>query len=373
MSINGARAIFSIMIAYVTHYMVLIGSPFLGKGGDIFFDTTCLMMTGSDFFFVVSGFLVCLKYEERFVNHTIKFIDYIRPKIIKIYPLVIVMAVLVYILEIKGKIEFGEYPLHEYKGDERYTLFNLILNILGLQCGWISEMDDRAINGPSWFVSILMICYAIHFLIAKYGKKLRIILYICMICLGVFIIVRESELPLLYSNNGRGYYCYFMGVLIAEVMERLNFKNIKVINVLSNIAALMSIILFIISYKCVWDGPVNSSNIMILGFYPIFLFTIVYNNFFYKIFSNRILVWLGNMSLEIFLCNIPTLLVIKYFMLKLNINVDLLNIKAYIVIIIISIFVAYIMKEFFVKNMSIMLQKLFGGREVEKNNYREIS
>ena len=339
-SITGVRAISAMIIAYVTHYMILIGAPFKGWAGWLFFQVSCVYTTAPDLFFVLSGFLICMIYEEKFISRAITFVDFIVPKIIKIYPLMIVMAVVIYVLENKGLSLFGEYPLYSYKGEERYTMFNLILNILGLQCGWISETDDRAINGPSWFISILMVCYSLHYLVANYSKgPTRIPIYVLLVIVGSVIYIHPLNVPLMYTNNGRGYYGYFIGVLMAEIFERKKIDTIYLEKFAIPIG-IISTIVWSLSIYWAWDGPVDVTKWMILVFYPMFTYTIIYGRFFKWIWSRKIFVKLGKIAMEIFLCNVPTLVAIYYIKFYLSIDISLTNVPAWIVVILISLIVA---------------------------------
>lgn len=66
----------------------------------------------------------------------------------------------------------------------RNSLVAFVLNILGLQCGWVSNHDSLSVNGPTWFISIIMICYIIFFIILRSCKMRNEIENVCFFVLS---------------------------------------------------------------------------------------------------------------------------------------------------------------------------------------------
>lgn len=44
--------------------------------------------------------------------------------------------------------------------------------------------------------------------------------YIGMMVLGLLLMMHPLQLPLLYSTNGRGYFSFFAGIMLAQMMEK---------------------------------------------------------------------------------------------------------------------------------------------------------
>ncbi len=227
--ITGMRGIVAALTAYLLHYNLLFGtgpdmgaviSPVLGTIAKYWF-------YASYPFFWLSGFLMFYVYERRLAAGELTFKRYMLPKIKKLYPIMIVTALLVFGLEWAGKLAFGYFPLHADGGELRYSPLSLLMSLLGLQSGFMSDGDAMVVNGPSWFISILLVCYVIYYFVAAHVKKerARTAIYAGMLLLGVAILLHPLNVPFLYFCNGRGYFGFFFGVLTAKYTLKYTLTN----------------------------------------------------------------------------------------------------------------------------------------------------
>lgn len=325
--ITGLRGLTACAIAYVFHYLILfkvmpVDNPAVER---IIAAIAYMTLSASDVFFVMSGFLMAKKYSGRVIEH---FDDYIVPKIKKIFPLMISTAIFVFALENIGLKLFGDYPLHADGGDVRYSLTALILNLLGLQTGFIADGDTYAVNGPSWFVSVIFICQILFYVVERCIKKQKYqnCIFVVMFVIGLVCIIVPIEFPLMYSCVGRGYVGYFSGVLMWRVTSRIYdmkqdyyifFKEGSAI-----IAYLLAALFAYISLKNKNSGVTSETYIILLAFWICMTFIVVYGSISSRFFGFKPFVWLGERAMVIFLCNIPTDLLLvfidKYFELNKN-------------------------------------------------------
>ncbi len=320
--ITGMRGIVAVLTAYLLHYNLLFGT-----GADLGGILTPVLGTVAKYwfyasypFFWLSGFLMYYVYEDRLAAHELTFKQYMLPKIKKLFPIMIVTAVLVFLLEWAGKFAFGEFPLHADGGDLRYSPLSLLLSCLGLQSGFLSDGDAMAVNGPSWFTSILLICYVLYYLIATYVKRERVrnLIYMGMLVLGILLLLHPFEFPFLYFCSGRGYFGFFLGVRMAKITlpdkegESSRGAGLAV-SLVVLAAGILALYLELPVHTEVWVNGVI--------WVPV-LYLTIYGRVLCRFCSLKPVVWLGSMAMPIFLCDIPTKLVIRMADIGLGLSLD---------------------------------------------------
>lgn len=81
------------------------------------------------------------------------------------------------------------------------------------------------VNNPTWYISVLLLCYIVFYLLTYLGKRWQIphtYLFVFMVLLGCGAQTYGLNLPFLNGSSCRGYYAFFFGVLPAEWLEKLN-------------------------------------------------------------------------------------------------------------------------------------------------------
>ena len=222
--ITGLRGLSACAIAYIFHYTELFHTMperfpiqaavmgFLARYG------VCM----SEIFFMLSGLLLYWSYQKRLSEGELRLGSFILPKMKKIYPMMMASALVTWLLQKVGYAIYGVYILHPDGAGVRNSLKALLVSLLGLQTGWISDNDTLAVNGPSWFVSVFFVCYAIYYLLTRYvrGRLWQNLSYIAMMALGIFLMIHPLGLPLLYCTSGRGYFSFFAGIILAQIIEK---------------------------------------------------------------------------------------------------------------------------------------------------------
>lgn len=342
-SIQGLRGLLAFIFAYIFHYELLfqampVQMPVLRE---LFETLGRITFYASDIFFILSGYLTHQAYETRIENGRLSLRNYLVPKMKRIYPYVIGTVIANFLLERIGLRLLGYYPLHGDGGSVRYSLGALIANCAGIQSGWISEGDMLAVNGPSWFISILFLCYLLHYLQVRYIKnqKTRILMYGGMVVLGIFLLFQPVELPLLYKVCGRGYVGFYLGVLMHTGLERLG-ESVKKRLVIPIAAALV-----ISVYLCA-TGWVNYMIPEVCVIFPAAVYLTIYEPVSKAILSGRMMQSLGRYSLVMYLCNIPTMTLIELCNQQWDWKLDYNNTLVWIGVILFSLFVTYIVHWF---------------------------
>lgn len=97
-------------------------------------------------------------------------------------------------------------------------LFYFALNLFGIQYGILGL--EFSFNAPTWFISVLFICYMIFYLIVYQLRKNREVLsciYIIAAVLGLVSIGNGNSGALLNTQVGRGIASFFVGYFLGKI------------------------------------------------------------------------------------------------------------------------------------------------------------
>lgn len=274
---------------------------------------------GVELFFLISGFVMYYSYYGRIRESKINFKGFLFGRIKRLYPVMIVTVLASAAIQWLN-IAIFSVPAVLDCHDERNSFFSFILSLLGLNSGWFINHDMYSINGPAWFISIIIICYVVFFALISLTKNDKLkenIGLFALIVLGVYLYLNPQKLPLLYGSCGRGYLNFFLGIVIAKSFEKI--KNVKE-QAIAGIGAAFVLVLFMIMFKANNLGSLDLS--IVLGFnVPIFiLFTTI--PVFRWISDNKIVKFLGSISFSLYLWNLPVGggIALLNSVLKLNLN-----------------------------------------------------
>ena len=125
--------------------------------------------------------------------------------------------------------------------------------------------------------------------------------------------------------NGRGYVCFFVGVILAAVLDKYKIGKEFYI-----ICTLIAVIIPYLVYKQNWLVQNDIRYIMIFIYYPslVIVFT---SKAFSKLLNWTLICELGKISFNVYVWHAP-LFLIMFVVLKLtNININLCSVKAMII------------------------------------------
>lgn len=186
------------VVIFFHHFTQLICN-----GNGFFFNGPIYFGRLVELFFIISGYLM-YKYQTRIINGE-KFRKYFYNRAVRFIPLTFIAAVSYDVLAILYKVKTGQ-PFLESNLSLSGTLFTAI----NIQAGWM--LQNPGINNPTWYISVLMLCYLILFVLNKAAHKCNInvnYLYIIMILIGIGVIEYSIEMPFFNAYSARGYYSFF--------------------------------------------------------------------------------------------------------------------------------------------------------------------
>lgn len=294
--IDGLKGIGACSIAFVWHYQHFApqeGSPFYRLFVP-FYDMGDLMV---EVFFMLSGLCMVLGYEKKILNGEITFAEYMGKRLKKLFPIMLFTLLVTLLLQyIYARRAGGTFQY------SNFDVYHFILNLLGVQDGILGT--DWSFNAPSWYVSVLIWCYAGFYFIVSKSKQDEILTfrYILAALAGGAVIVLNVNFPLFNLLMGRGFACFFIGAILAVIYR----QRAKLYS--QRMGYLCLLFLLIIGTLVGLQGYGVLGNIrmaMILGIAPALILGILFVPWLSKLFTLRPLVYLGKISLSIYLWHFP--------------------------------------------------------------------
>ena len=263
------------------HVPTLVERLFLSSGRQV------------DIFFVLSGFILALIYRDWFAVSVTReaYGGFLKRRFARIYPLHVFMLLLV--------IAFV-YAAHAFhartiNGLERYDISSLPAYFLLVQAWGFLGTDPGHWNRPSWSVSIEALAYLIFplyiFLTSKLEKSRPWALFIAVACFGFLLNASTSWGLAGYPGLARGLSEFMLGCATA------GFCGSQVDSWLqSRLGSILAFTALVICFALTPD-----TGFVIAVFTAPLLLALCGNNAAVKLFSNRPVFFLGEISYSIYL------------------------------------------------------------------------
>lgn len=273
---------------------------------------------GNYMFFLLSGFLMGYWYTERIrncgdgdtENKSVGFLAFLKKRLLRIYPLYFVTNVFSIVLELI------------FHGKAALDIRHIFLSFMMMSTGWVDD-TNVPYNRASWFVNVLMVCFILFYLVCRAGRKNKTVFYaftVIGILAGHAFMISDLHVPFCFRTNGEGYFNFFAGVLLAQwfmaarvkaqtAAANTNKKD-EIIAIAAGTGNLLIIAACIVSgglSNATSDVPTTVSLMVFL-----LLITVLYGKGLKTIFRNPVFVFLGKISMSIFLWHLPLLDLIQY-------------------------------------------------------------
>lgn len=251
-----------------------------------------------DFFFILSGFVMTAAYQKKIADG-FRFKDYFILRLARIYPLHLVLLlcwgvwILVRWILFLNKIEFTDPTIIN-------TPWSFLTNLLLIHS--LNLHSDMNWNYPSWSISVEFFAYLIFFIFVLLTRKIRFFLIPLLISLGSYYYVFEKtnwETIDVTVVNGifRCLGGFFVGVVLAQIIEKISIKNLYVTAVLE--------VLTVIAVYWTVSGSANNKTYV---FYTIpafvlaiYVFSLEKEGFIGKLLQTKTLLQVGKYSYSIYM------------------------------------------------------------------------
>ena len=274
-----------------------------------------ILMYGSycvEVFFVISGFLIAYSYKDRIKDMTLG--QFLKKRMKFLYWSVAFSVV----LGILDKYLFA----HLLQRENKISFWKVLTSLTLTSTGYVE--NDLPYGATSWYIGVLIICYILFYFVRKmskdnYSKYLG--LSIVLVLLGAICIYKRYQSPLFYESNGRGYCCFFLGVLLCEV-QKLAWLNKKIIAYLG-LMVLMVVTAF--SYKYGIENTYGKFGLAIAVFVaPMVVFIFLNIGWIKVVFGSWIFRVLGKITTALYLTHTSVMGIIytlnKYYELGYKSN-----------------------------------------------------
>ena len=261
-----------------------------------------------ELFFIISGFLIAYDAEKYRVSELWTVKDYAKAWIRKakrIYPMAILSCIVYLALANIYHVMSGKWP---DEGVQFSNLWCIICSILLIFEGWPGN-SMLGINGPAWYLCVLLICYILFYCVLYLSKKTRaskLFVFSLLFVLTLLSLKNKSLCPSVSGDAKRGYESFFLGVVMGCLLPHIDSKNcIKL-----GIAILCGSLLCCATVSCFGEMSFLFANQRVLcmtAFYPGLLFF----SYGMKDLKSERLNYLGKLSFEIFLWHCPMFVLIK--------------------------------------------------------------
>ncbi len=256
------------------------------------------------FFFCLSGYAYSEKYKAGIGEGS--FNKYLVGILRKLIPITYISVFFMFILQWIFYFLNGNWWTGRNAG-----LSKLIGNLLGLNAYDVKEYGDT-INGPTWFIFVLILCYIVFFLVKRSCAAIsEWLIWISIVVLALSCFSYEIEMPVINSATELGIAAFASGCLIS--IHKDDFRYISII-LFVGVLFLTSLIIYglemignldIVLSFAVWP-------LIILGIEKIYVLLI--KKMHAKIMTKIIMVEkeAKNLSIGVFLMNVPGCITISF-------------------------------------------------------------
>lgn len=289
---------FLVFLLHCAHFIPLNSN----KINLIIYDIFEELYLGVSFFYILSGFILSLNYQDKFLQKKINIKSFYIARIARIYPL----HILTFIISIPLTIKVLKSNFLEWITTAFANVF-LIHSFIPVKSIYFS------FNAVSWSISNEMFFYFLFpiliYLFSKWinSKYKYLILFVFLIIPILTTIIKTNQYWTFYVNPLSRVFDFLLGIIIYNLYKSYSFKK----NTNYTILELSSIILFIIFFllhSCIPEAARFSFYYWLPMSYLILIFS-YQKGIISKFLSNRILIYLGEISFGFYLIH---QLVIKY-------------------------------------------------------------
>lgn len=262
---------------------------------------------GVDFFFISAGYFLY----KGFINAQASVYQYARKRFSRLFPAYIVGILLSYLILILDMLKDGEF-LPPATMVESFIAESLMIQDIG----WFSQLELA--NPVSWYVSVLFIAGLVLYSFLRYNKSLTINLLIPVFCIGYYTLCANTGVSSieffgttvgpLFLPFGRGLAGLSLGILIGKIHPDIEKSSVWRKNVLH----LLALLSFVLVAFYILSVPENHDTMAIVFFAIIVTSCTVTDSWFNRLFNHRIWFFLGGITYEMLMMQIPCRYLINF-------------------------------------------------------------
>lgn len=300
-SLDVLKVVATLIIVF-HHYQQVTGARFTGLnffGGSFGFGYVV------EFFFVLSGLFMC-RYIPKIEKEGMTFPQFMKRRYFRLIPMVIVGALVYeFLICIYPVIGSGLYR------DRQPTIWGTIIDCLGIQAGWASK--NPCVNNPTWYISVLILCYIIFYFISWISSNKRSgggvqssYCHVIVMLIGLGVTAYTISFPFFNEYTARGYFSFFFGVVLGKWLYRTQItKRIWYVSI---------IVLFFMTLIIIKRTDLVGPATLTVVYYPALIIFMKYPSV-EKLFHYKWIGTLGKISYDVYIWH-SSLFILMYLMIE---------------------------------------------------------
>ncbi len=257
----------------------------------------------AELFFMISGYLAFNSIEK--IQKGLTFDKYFSSRYLRSVPLAALSTAIIALLYVVVTGGIG------------FSLFPTLAIAFGFNPGiWVT---DLILNMHLWYLSVLLLCYAVFFIMIRIAQRLHINWrYGCffMIVLGVSAYSALTDLPLLNQSVSRGYMSFFTGLMLSSLIKD-HRPGIKA-GIASLAVIVVSVLILVFRFDLLEYGLVFY---LLFILYPA-LITLLETAFMQKLFDHRVFGTLALISFNVYIWHYELCIICSYADSILKLGID---------------------------------------------------
>lgn len=336
-NLNVFKFILASVIAFFLHYKNIFSSaPFTGIFPiNMFYSYGDLCVEA---FFIISG-ITTIKSFENMNGSDVNILQiskkFITKKVKTLYPLMIISVLFAALGQFITLQTFGKYLI---TNGTNQPILSTVLSLLCINCGWISNLDMTSINPPTWYLSVLMICYGLACIVYFIPKRnlTKYLIMALISILGFITLPQRLQTTLLYQSCSRAYFAFFWGMLLWLLLKSSVFQKYKKIFAILSVIELLSSMFSFNSLSFY-----NSLYLYVLVICPLLICGFIVLDDHFQIKNKTIYTKLSELSYTIYLFNLPIFIWTKYIVELLHLSPDYSKFTTWLTVVIVSLLFSY--------------------------------
>ena len=263
--------------------------------------------------FMVSGFQMYVAYHKRLSEGQLSFEEYFKKRIKRLYPPMIISTIVMSI----GLLVYKHYMLSDWCGAP-FIPRAFVMSMLGIQA-WNS--DIHVLNGPLWFLSVLLLCIIVYYWIERIGARFKLSEFALFIPI-VFALSHfydQSVFIWLHNDVCRGLFGFFLGAVFAAAYRNIDKKKLTVCSVVCILAYLP--LFFGFYEECMIDPTDRATITSLLVYGPVLLLLALYPKAD-AVVGVKPLSFMGKTSFHLYCLNFPFYIWMMIFNIRLGLNIN---------------------------------------------------
>lgn len=309
-SLDVLKVLASVAIVF-HHYQIITGAVFRYNFNSGWFHWDHCV----ELFFMLSGYFI-YKYAAPIYRGEHRLDRWFARRWLRIAP---VMAISAVVFEIELLVYFRRFG--DYWMGLDVSLWGTFVAMIGMQD--IGVFTNPCVNNPTWFLSVLLLCYLVFYAVTRFAGRRRInpvYFYIGLALLGICITRMGWEYPLLQTQTARGYKAFFSGVILARLLSREG--ELRRTAQWVSAAVLAGFILLVIFDRERMTPELQ--NIMTFIVFPAII-AVMESKPMRAVFSAKLWGTLSRVSFDVYLWHVPIIIVWGYVLRAKEIYIDYSN------------------------------------------------